>query len=240
MAKNVNLADLHETAKRIFGPYILNITETFWWSAYMIGQRLVDHFHKDNRVFLTGDACHTHSPKAGQGMNVSLQDGYNIGWKLAAVLKGRRSAQILGTYNLEREKVASDLIDFDRQFAKLFSSANKTSVDDYGPEHFANQFIRSGRYTVGLTATYDDSILIYGRRSMQKLASGLIVGMRFPSPQVVRFADAKAMQLVKALPTDGRWRIVVFAGDRRNSASAKRLDKVGLSLFLNRQLTRYM
>jgi phenol 2-monooxygenase len=159
MAKNVN-ADLHETAKRIFGPYILNIAETFWWSAYMIGQRLVDHFHKDNRVFLTGDACHTHSPKAGQGMNVSLQDGYNIGWKLAAVLKGRCSAQILGTYNLEREKVASDLIDFDRQFAKLFSSANKTSVNDYGPEHFANQFIRSGRYTAGLTATYDDSILI--------------------------------------------------------------------------------
>jgi phenol 2-monooxygenase len=75
---------------------------------------------------------------------------------------------------------------------------------------------------------------------MQKLASGLIVGMRFPSTQVVRFADAKAMQLVKALPTDGRWRTVVFAGDLRNSASAKRLDKVGLSLFLNRQLTRYM
>lgn len=63
MAKKVNLADLHEMAKRIFEPYILNITETFWWSAYMIGQRLVDHFHKDNRVFLTGDACHTHTPQ---------------------------------------------------------------------------------------------------------------------------------------------------------------------------------
>lgn len=200
----------------------------------MIGQRLVDHFHKDNRVFLSGDACHTHSPKPGQGMNVSLQDGYNIGWKLAAVFKGRCSAQILGIYNLEREKMASDLIDFDRQFAKLFSLANKTSVNDYGPEHFANQFIRSGRYTAGLTATYNDSILTYGRRSMQKLASGLIVGMRFPSTQVVRFADAKAMQLVKGLPTDGRWRIVVFVGDLRNSASAKRLDKVGLSLFIER------
>tara|TARA_R110002060_G_scaffold54401_2_gene65032 strand:+ start:230 stop:463 length:234 start_codon:yes stop_codon:yes gene_type:complete len=67
----------------------MDFAETVWWSAYAIGQRLADHFSKDNRIFLTGDACHTHSPKAGQGMNVSLQDGFNIGWKLAAVLQGR-------------------------------------------------------------------------------------------------------------------------------------------------------
>ena len=41
------------------------------------------------RVFIAGDACHTHSPKAGQGMNVSMQDGFNLGWKLASVLRGR-------------------------------------------------------------------------------------------------------------------------------------------------------
>jgi phenol 2-monooxygenase len=227
VAKSVNLADLHETAKRIFRPYVLNIADTFWWSAYMIGQRIVDHFHKDNRIFLTGDACHTHSPKAGQGMNVSLQDGYNIGWKLAAVLKGRCSPKSLETYNLEREKVASDLIDFDRRFTKLFSSANKDAIISHGPEYFADQFIQTGKYTAGLTATYDDSMLMCGKESTPKLASGLVVGMRFPSTQVVRFADAKAMQLVKMLPIDGRWRIIVFAGNLTNAASTHRLKKVG-------------
>jgi phenol 2-monooxygenase len=89
--KDVTLHDLHVIAKKIFHPYTMEFADTYWWSAYAIGQRLADHFSKDNRIFLTGDACHTHSPKAGQGMNVSLQDGYNIGWKLATVLKGRVS-----------------------------------------------------------------------------------------------------------------------------------------------------
>src|SRR6266536_2230318 len=155
-ANDVNLEDLHSTARQIFQQYTLDIADTFWWSAYAIGQRLVDHFSKDNRVFLTGDACHTHSPKAGQGMNVSLQDGYNIGWKLAAVLKGQAGPDLLKTYNIEREKVAADLIDFDRSFMKLFS-LKVNNTNDVTPQHFSEQFIKTGRYTAGLTATYDDS-----------------------------------------------------------------------------------
>lgn len=89
VVKEVKLKDLHNQARQIFQPYNMEFAETVWWSAYAIGQRLADNFSKDNRIFLTGDACHTHSPKAGQGMNVSLQDGFNIGWKLAAVLQRR-------------------------------------------------------------------------------------------------------------------------------------------------------
>jgi phenol 2-monooxygenase len=50
------------------------------------------------RVFIAGDACHTHSAKAGQGMNVSMQDAFNLGWKLAAVLDGRAKPELLRTY----------------------------------------------------------------------------------------------------------------------------------------------
>ncbi|KAH8700112.1 putative phenol 2-monooxygenase [Talaromyces proteolyticus] len=223
--KDVRLEDLHKTAKEIFAPYSMEITETFWWSAYSIGQRLVDHFHKDYRVFLTGDACHTHSPKAGQGMNVSLQDGYNLGWKLAAVLKGQASPSILETYCLERKKVASDLIDFDRFFVQIFS-ANHSSSEDNKLGEFAEHFIKAGRYTAGLTAKYEDSSLTCTARSQVDLARGLTVGMRFPSFQVVRFCDARAMQLVRAFPADGRWRVVVFAGDIRKTHNAKRLAKL--------------
>jgi phenol 2-monooxygenase len=207
----------------------MEVADTFWWSAYSIGQRLADNFHKDNRVFLTGDACHTHSPKAGQGMNVSLQDGYNLGWKVAAVLKGQAPASILETYRLEREKVAADLIEFDRFFVRIFSSKSNSSEAGDGhtkPEDFAEHFIKAGRYTAGLTAKYEDSVLTSAARSKAGLEGGLTEGMRFPSAQVVRFCDSRAMQLVRAFRADGRWRIVVFAGDISQESNATKLKSV--------------
>ena len=225
VAKDVKLEHLHAAASDIFHPFKLEIANTFWWSAYSVGQRLSNHFSKENRVFLTGDACHTHSPKAGQGMNTSLQDGYNIGWKLAAVLKGQAGPELLKTYNVEREKVAADLIAFDREFIKLFSSKSAKSNGAVS-QSFSDAFIKAGRYTAGLTATYDDSSITKASLSTKLHASNINVGMRFPSAQVIRFCDARAIQLLKALPADGRWRIVIFAGDIRHSPSSKRLEMV--------------
>ena len=222
--KDINLDDLQATARRIFRPYTLEIAETAWWSAYPIGQRHADHFHKDYRVFLTGDACHTHSPKAGQGMNVSLQDGYNIGWKLVHVLRNQCPPSLLETYVLERRKVAVDLIEFDREWAKMFS----TKADDDNEEssrRFIKQFLKARRYTAGLTAKYEQSP-ITATSARIELASGLVAGMRFPSTQVVRFCDAKAMQLLKAMPADGRWRLLIFACDISTSLAASRLERV--------------
>src|SRR6201996_7106919 len=154
VAKEVKMQDLHEAARKIFSQYTLEIADTYWWSAYSIGQRLADPFSTgDRRVFLFGDACHTHSPKAGQGMNVSLQDGYNMGWKLAAVLKGRAGPELLKTYNLEREKIATTLIDFDRELTKMFSLKAAQEGNATTPMKFSEYFIKNGRYTAGLTAT---------------------------------------------------------------------------------------
>ena len=63
-----------KSAQRIIAPYKLTYEYCDWWTAYQIGQRVGDRFSLDERVFLAGDAVHTHSPKAGQGMNVSMQD----------------------------------------------------------------------------------------------------------------------------------------------------------------------
>lgn len=224
-AKDVKLENLQSTARSIFHPYSLEIAGTFWWSAYSIGQRLADGFARENRVFLTGDACHTHSPKAGQGMNTSLQDGYNIGWKLAAVLKGQAPPDLLKTYALERGMVAADLIAFDRELTQIFSSKAK-GLTNGTVEKFSDHFIKAARYTAGLTTKYIDSSITCAERSSQSLAENLPVGMRFPSTQVVRFCDARAGHLVKALPSDGRWRIVIFAGDIGNAANQERLNKV--------------
>lgn len=218
-AKGVKLENLQEQARRIFSPYKTEFVETVWWSAYSIGQRYADFFHQDYRVFLAGDACHTHSPKAGQGMNVSLQDGYNIGWKLASVLKGLAPPSILETYVLERRKVAIDLINFDRYFSKLFKSGANTS-----PQEFQEGFVKSGKYTAGLTAKYDKSLITADEP--RGIASSIAVGMRLPSAQVVRYCDSKPVQLMECVKSDGRWRIIAFAGDIAMPERSTRLNEV--------------
>ncbi|KAI9373350.1 FAD binding domain-containing protein [Aspergillus egyptiacus] len=223
--KDVKLEDLQQTARNILTQYKIEFTETIWWSAYAIGQRHADFFHKDYRVFLAGDACHTHSPKAGQGMNVSLQDGYNMGWKLAHVLKGLAPPSLLETYVLERQKVAIDLINFDRYFSKLFSSKGNAS-----PKEFQEGFIKSGKYTAGLTAKYDESPITNDLGLSESMAKNAIVGMRLPSSQVVRWCDSKPVQLASTLKSDGRWRVMVFPGNISVTENKARLDAVGAYL----------
>ena len=110
---NVTTDNLIAAARRILHPYSLEVKEVAWWSVYEIGQRLCDKFDDAPeepegfpRVFIAGDACHTHSPKAGQGMNVSMQDAFNLGWKLASVLRGRCTPKLLRTYSDERRTIA--------------------------------------------------------------------------------------------------------------------------------------
>lgn len=228
-AKEVTLEHIQLASRQVFQPYTLDFADVYWWSAYPIGQRIADHFTKSNRVFLTGDACHTHSPKAGQGMNVSLQDGYNIGWKLASVLKGHARPELLDTYVLERQKVADVLINWDKVWAKQMSSIATEDggvVDSNGKIDFSEVFVKAEAFTAGLTVTYDDSIITHAQGSNQEAATNLKAGMRLQGIQVVRFCDAKVMNSVNALPSDGRWRIVVFPGDIRQHLASKKLNQV--------------
>ena len=103
------------------------------------------------RVFIAGDACHTHSPKAGQGMNFSMQDSFNLGWKLAAVLRKQCAPELLHTYSSERQVVAQQLIDFDREWAKMFSDPAKEGGEGgVDPKEFQKYFEQHGRFTAGL------------------------------------------------------------------------------------------
>src|ERR671933_101232 len=109
--RTVTPEELTAVANRILHPYTLDVRDVGWWSVYEIGQRLCDKFDdvpaaeaatRLPRVFIAGDACHTHSAKAGQGMNVSMADAWNLGWKLGAVVSGRARPDLLRTYSQER------------------------------------------------------------------------------------------------------------------------------------------
>jgi phenol 2-monooxygenase (NADPH) len=170
------------------------------------------------RVFIAGDACHTHSPKAGQGMNVSMQDAFNLGWKLASVLHGRCSPQFLHTYSAERQLIAKELIDFDREWAQIISSAAGANGKGGDPAETQRYFVQHGRYTAGTATTYQSST-ITGRPTYQHLAKGLTIGTRFHSAPVIRYFDAKSLQLGHVIKADGRWRLFLFAGARDPSTS---------------------
>jgi hypothetical protein len=172
-------------------------------------------------VFIAGDACHTHSPKAGQGMNVSMQDGFNLGWKLASVLRKRCAPRLLHTYSAERRAIAKELIDFDREWAALLVSADATTSAEskrVDPAETQGYFVRHGRYTAG-TATHYSPSIITGESSYQHLAPGFIIGTRFHSAPVIRMADAKPVHLGHVVKADGRWRVFAFADAQAPGAS---------------------
>ncbi|KAL9032474.1 MAG: hypothetical protein Q9214_007955, partial [Letrouitia sp. 1 TL-2023] len=110
-----------EAAQKIISPYKITYDYCDWWTAYQIGQRVSNRFSVRDRIFLVGDAVHTHSPKAGQGMNVSMQDAFNLGWKIALVIKGLAKSLVLKTYQSERRRVAQDLIALDHQLSRIYS-----------------------------------------------------------------------------------------------------------------------
>ncbi len=222
-ARNITIDKLVATAQRIFHPYTLDVKEVPWWSVYEIGQRICHKYDDADRnggrprVFIAGDACHTHSPKAGQGMNFSMQDTFNLGWKLASVLRGQAVPELLDTYSEERQVVAQQLIDFDREWARMFSDrAKKTEVEGaetsgVDPKEFQRYFEQHGRFTAGMGTHYRPS-MICGEAKHQHLAGGFVIGMRFHSAPVVRITDAKPLHLGHAGKADGRWRLYAFEG----------------------------
>ncbi|GAA2398324.1 FAD-dependent monooxygenase [Streptomyces coeruleofuscus] len=85
------------------------VTQMRWASDFRPRAALADRF-RSGRVFLAGDAAHVHSPAGGQGLNTSVQDAYNLGWKLGAVLTGGAPASLLDTYEEERRPIAADML----------------------------------------------------------------------------------------------------------------------------------
>ncbi|MCE8522519.1 FAD-binding monooxygenase [Ruegeria pomeroyi] len=220
---NRNLTSDHiiDAANRIMRPYSIDVKEVVWWSIYEIGHRLTDKFDdvpedetaiRNPRVFTAGDACHTHSPKAGQGMNVSMGDTFNLGWKLAHVLTGRSDPKLLHSYSAERREEARRLVETDHKWARIMSAPpGQSELDGSDMPRFQKQFIENLEFTGGLAVHYGPSD-ITAEPTYQHLATGQIVGKRFHSAPVLRLSDAKPLQLGHVAEADGRWRIYAFAG----------------------------
>lgn len=218
-SKKFTQDDMIAAANRIIQPYSLDVKEVVWWSIYDIGHSLTDKFDdvpegsdRAPRVFTAGDACHTHSPKAGQGMNVSMQDTFNLGWKLVHVLQGRADPSLLRSYSKERLTEAKRLVETDHEWSRIMS-APTTQAEREGKEEprIIRQFKANLEFTGGTAVKYDTSYL-FAPGTHQALAKGEEIGRRFHSAPVVRLSDAKQMQLGHVAEADARWRLYAFAG----------------------------
>ena len=99
----------------------LDITDVNWFSTYKVHTRHVNKF-SSGRCFLAGDSAHIHTPAGAQGMNTGIQDGYNLAWKLALVLKAKADEKLLETYNEERLPNAETLLKTTDRFFNLVAS----------------------------------------------------------------------------------------------------------------------
>lgn len=235
---DLNVEDIIAKAQLIMAPYDLDVKEVAWWSIYEVGQRVADRFDDRPiadadrlipRAFVAGDACHTHSPKGGWGLNTSLPDTFNLGWKLASVLQRRCKPELLQTYATERRKVAKMLIDADRQMSSLVATRPKAERDS--PQTKTNttdieKFIaRQNGFIAGTSIQYDPSYICTGEE-YQHLAKGFKIGQRFHSAEAVRISDGRPQHLGHLNKADGRWRIFAFGNQQNPIDSGSEIFKL--------------
>ncbi|KAK4498769.1 hypothetical protein PRZ48_009279 [Zasmidium cellare] len=215
----ISSTSLLERAREIFAPYSIEVksgTDIDWWAAYQIGQRLADTFSVQDdqgisRAFIAGDACHTHSPKAGQGMNVSMMDSYNLAWKLAYHLNGltANAPSLLESYGHERRKIASELIDFDTRFSSVFSQAmggKNGSTPALTHQEFEDVFTKINEFTTGCGIEYPCGQSVWKDHELgvvegdAYLQGILRPGRRLLDVRVLRHADSAPWHLQDGLP----------------------------------------
>ncbi|MDI3329486.1 MAG: FAD-binding monooxygenase [Micrococcus sp.] len=222
------LDEIIRRANEIVTPYTVDVKDVAWWSVYEVGHRVTDRFDdvpveeagtRTPRVFIAGDACHTHSAKAGQGMNVSIQDAFNLGWKLGQVVSGIAPEKLLTTYTAERQQIAQNLIDFDREWSSMMAAKPEELENPNALEEF---YQKTFEFPAGFMTEYPQG-LITGSASHQDLATGYPLGKRFKAHPVKRVCDTNPKFLGHQHVADGRWRIYAFADAAVSSAQDSKL-----------------
>ncbi|KAJ7467058.1 phenol 2-monooxygenase [Mycena latifolia] len=221
-------------AKKIFEPFELEFGYVDWFSVYQIGQRIASQYTLDHRIILGGDATHTHSPQAGQGMNISMLDMYSLAWKLNLVMKGLGKPEILlPSYEHERRGVAEELLKFDGAYSRLFSGRGPDASQLPGgvdAEKFIQMFKQNAFFTSGCGAIYFANALnalpgapVLGgphARAFNPPGMKLVAGQRLTPGRVTRVVDGNHVRLQQEVKMNGAFRIHVFAGDLRTTKRA--------------------
>ncbi|KAJ5893694.1 hypothetical protein N7495_005385 [Penicillium taxi] len=233
--KTATAEEVQQVAKDILKPYWVEWDRVEWYSVYPIGQGIAEKYTLDERVFMGGDACHTHSPKAGQGMNTAFHDALNMAWKIHAVESGLADRSTLSTYETERKDIAETLLDFDAKYAALFSkrrpnasevSASKSLDTDEEEDEFVKTFKSSCEFTSGYGVAYKPNVYNWDASHPAKSplfdipSVKLTPGRAITPSMVTRLADSNFVELEQEVPVNGSFRIFIFAGNQQKTNKA--------------------
>ena len=200
-----------------------------WYNRFRSGYRLADRF-REGRTFIAGDAAHVHIPLGGQGMNFGIHDAFNLGWKLAAVIKGEARPSLLDTYEIERRPVDENLIHWtDRGFHLLIEH----NMIAGGIMRFAGATIfqmasvmQKIRDTLGeMKVCYPKSPLSEDRGG----SSGPEAGERAPDAVVVRMPERETSTLFQVMHGT-RWTLLLFAGLTPSADNLEKLERLSASV----------
>jgi 2-polyprenyl-6-methoxyphenol hydroxylase-like FAD-dependent oxidoreductase len=242
--KTATAEQVQKAAVTIFKPYEVSWDRVEWYSVYPIGQGIAERYTLDHRIFMGGDVCHTHSPKAGQGMNTAFHDAINLAWKLHHVESGFAVRSVLETYESERKLIAETLLNFDAQYANLFSqrtpsasevshanshapsSQNQRETSNKERNEFVETFKANCEFTTGFGVAYQPNIFNWSPSShafsslFNPPGSKCVPGRILPPSNVTRVVDANVVHLENEIPFNGSFRLFIFGGIHTSSIEA--------------------
>jgi 2-polyprenyl-6-methoxyphenol hydroxylase-like FAD-dependent oxidoreductase len=153
---------------RTFGGTDFGVHSPRWLSRFGDATRLAERY-RVGRVLLAGDAAHVHPPMGGQGLNLGIQDAFNLGWKLAAEVGGWAPEGLLDSYHTERHPVAADVLDNTRAQMELVSTepgpqAVRRLLSELMDFEEVNRYLIEKIIAIGVRYDFGDGHELLGRR----------------------------------------------------------------------------
>ncbi|KAL5000639.1 FAD binding domain-containing protein [Aspergillus recurvatus] len=202
--------DAKQEAIKSMEPFTLEFESIDWWTLYSINQRVADTYISNDRIILAGDACHTHSSGAAQGMNTGVHDAVNLAWKLGGTIKGWYAKDVLETYDSERRPAAHRLIELDKAFSAVISGQIPDSYKGRytdANELFTKLLDETIQFSIGLGIHYDKNVI--NRPSTTGMIS---TGWRAPDALVYPPGSRLPVRLFSLTKNLGQWSVMIFAG----------------------------
>ncbi|KAL3459562.1 FAD binding domain-containing protein [Aspergillus heterothallicus] len=207
-------------------PFKVEFESVEWWTLYVIGQRVAATYQPHPRILLVGDACHTHSSGAAQGLNTGIHDSTNLAWKLALVLRGLAKPELLATYNTERRAAAQRLIAFDKRISTLMAGKWPAGEEPRDPQNekkeinavLADAFDDARGFNTGLRIGYGENVInsLLPRLGNERVCA-VRPGERAPDVPLLRPGTLEKVWLQALTPNRACLYVAAFLGDPRVS-----------------------
>ncbi|KAG0378671.1 hypothetical protein BGX24_003156 [Mortierella sp. AD032] len=209
--------------KETIAPHKIKFLSYNWLTYYRANERRATEFVHKQRIILTGDAAHIHSPMGGQGLNTGLQDSYNLAWKIGMVLKGTAPLSLVDSYNEERIPIADEIIALSAKSLTMLTSENYAVFQARKIALSLFSYVLS--YLPVGTGAPNFAMLnlrylgnsLNKEHGTQKYASTApaSIGKRAPDDVVYPLTeDTTPTRLYHLMDTPGAFQIVVFTADR--------------------------